>query len=526
MVSTPTYPPKSRIAARRTRRRRRLRRQLGALVRELRSPATLALIACCLVVGIPVAIYSTPGQHVVTIGQHLTVGARTPDLSLSGPAQLVQIGNTELDIPRLHVYGPLRPQIVMGPVQRSPAAAEALDPTVSGQSQADATGTLGEGFLRWYGWGALSALVFALGAAAVAGCARMLITLRRQSRRGVGHRPVTEIWHQCSRQISRMTVLAVVVTLAGWGTSGALAYAGAAHGLRGVDSLSELVGVYHVSPSPVGPEVSGYRGAVVGDSRAARVGGPLPPDAGPDDVACERSSDSLAAEVGLLLPAPVLNLACPSATIAQGLRGPQQRGAREVAPQVGLLKQVQDLDFVVLVIGPNDLGWTDFIKYCYAVENCSDNLTQGEFAYRLAAFDREYGELLRDLNDLPDRPQVIVMRSYDVFEPAANCPDSRGPLQFSGLSPAEIELLSGRNTQLNSILAAGAGKYGFDVADPQLAPLCAPTPDGLDPDLQGLADAHPFHPTGMGTVRMASSVVRLVAPDDRARDEPTRRGGP
>ena len=102
----------------------------------------------------------------------------------------------------------------------------------------------------------------------------MLTVLRRLSRRDGAHPPVTEIWHQCSRQILRMTVLAVLATITAWGASGALTYAGAA-GLREVDSLSELVGVYHLSPSPVGPAVSGFHGAVIGDCRASRLGGPL-----------------------------------------------------------------------------------------------------------------------------------------------------------------------------------------------------------------------------------------------------------
>ena len=37
----------------------------------------------------------------------------------------------------------------------------------------------------------------------------------------------------------------------------------------------------------------------------------------------------------------------------------------------------------------NDLGWSDLVTYCYAVENCADNLSQGEFDYRLSAFDRD-----------------------------------------------------------------------------------------------------------------------------------------
>jgi hypothetical protein len=312
-----------------------------------------------------------------------------------------------------------------------------------------------------------------------------------------------------------MSLIALAASLLAWTGSGALAYAGAAAGLRDVGSLSQLVGAYHWTPEPVGPVVTGYDGAVIGDSRAVRVGGPPLPDATPDEAACERSTDSLAAEIGRLLPARVRNLACPGASVPVGLRGPQERRGLLVPAQFGLLQRVQGLRFVVVAIGPNDLGWADFLRYCYGATDCGDNLSQGEFDYRLAAFDRGYGELLVDLSALPGRPQVIVVASYDVFLPGddpTNCPDAR-PAGVPGLDPAKIELLAERNAALNDVLAAGAEKYGFAVARPGLRPLCATGADGLGPDLLGLIDPYPFHPTGIGSLRMASAVVRLVAPD-------------
>jgi len=284
--------------------------------------------------------------------------------------------------------------------------------------------------------------------------------------------------------------------------------------LRNIGSLSQLVGSYHYSPAPVGPEITGYDGAVIGDSRASRVGGPPLPDGTPDDLACERSADSLAAEIGHLLPARVLNLACPSATVTSGLRGTQQRSGRELPAQISLLKQVLGLRFVVVAIGPNDLGWTDFMRYCYGVRDCSDNLSQGEFEYRLAAFDRAYGDLLIDLNDLPGRPRIVVVTSYGAFDPDADCADTRGPEGVPGLDRGKIELLGARNDALNDILTTGAEKYGFSVADLELSVLCRSGPDGLGPDLQGLTDPYPFHPTGIGSLRMASSVVRSLARGD------------
>ena len=165
-----------------------------------------------------------------------------------------------------------------------------------------------------------------------------------------------------------------------------------------------------------------------------------------------------------------------------------------------------------MAVGPNDVGWIDFLLYCYGVPDCADNLTQGEFDYRLAAFDRVFGDLLVDLNDLPGRPQVVVMASYDAFPPDARCPDTRGPEQFPGLDPGKIALLDERNEAVNAVLEAGAQAYGFDVARPALRPLCDPARAGLGPDLQGLTDPFPFHPTGVGSLRMAAAVTPLLGP--------------
>jgi GDSL-like Lipase/Acylhydrolase family len=479
-------------------------------LRELRSLPTLLLVASCLVVGIPLTILLTPSQELTVAGQHLSVGARAPSPSLSGPAQLVQIGNTKLDISRLQVYGPLRPQLTLGPVQRGAAMAAIVDPAKREQVKVEAMNTIGEGFIRWYGWATLGLLAFTVAATAVAGWTRVLITLRRQSRNHHQQLTIADIWHRSAGQLRGMMAITVLVTMLAWASAGALTYQGAVHGLRNVRSLSDLAGTYHLSPSPVGSPVSGYTGAVIGDSRASRVGGPPVAEPTPDDTACARSTDSLAAEVGTMLGSRMLNLACPGASIAQGLRGPQEQGGRVLPAQIGRLKQVQGLEFVVIVIGPNDLYWGDFLAYCYAVDNCTDNLTQGEFEYRLAAFDRDYGDLLQDLNDLPGAPQIIVVISYDVFKPDADCDDARGPTSLNGLNRENIELLINRNSELNEILASGAEKYGFDVVRPRLTTLCEPDHDQLGPDLQGLNDPHPFHPTGIGMIRLASYVTRAV----------------
>jgi hypothetical protein len=482
---------------------------LRALARELRSWPTILMVVLCLVVGLPLTIALTPSQDLTILGQHIAVGARTPDATLEGPAGLVQIGNTHLDVPLLQVWGPMRPQLVLGPVQRNADAARVFDPNQTAEATSQAVEQLKTGFVNWYVLGALGVVGAALAIAALVGCARMLGILRRSRSSDL---TVADVWHRCSGAIGRMALVAVTVSVAAWGVCGALAYTGTTRGLAQVHSLSDLVGATRVTPSPVGPTVTGFAGAVIGDSRAARVGGPPVPNPEGDDVVCERSADSLAAELATMVPGGVRNLACPSATIASGLRGPQQRGSTSVPPQVGLLKQMPDLEYVVVAIGPNDVGWSDLVKYCYGVSTCDDNLTRGEFDYRMASFDRDYAGLLQDLAELPSHPQVIVVTSYGAFPKATDpaCPDARGPDFAVGLTQDKIDLLTNRNDQLNAVLRAGAEKYRFTVADPSLRLLCSPGVDGMGPDLQGLTTAYAFHPTALGSLRLAATVARLV----------------
>ena len=482
-------------------------RRRGGWTGELRSPLTLLLVALCVVGGVWAAVALTPAQDVEAFGQQLSVGAQPPSATVSGPPRIVQIGNTSLDVPDVTIYGPLRPQLSIGPVQRNETAGRAMESLVEGTSPAEALSAVVAGFERWYGWATLVLVAVVLGTCGLVGSLRVLAALWWTARRS-GTRPVL-VARRLSRTFVRSTAVALAASLGAWGLCGVLAVVGA-RDLRDARSLTDLTGVQHVTPSPVGETVSGVRGVVIGDSRVARLGGPLAPDASAEDVACARSTDSLARQVGAAIGDEVLNLACSGARVTAGLRGPQQVGGVAVPPQVGRLKQVEDPAFVAVAIGPNDLDWTDLIRYCYAVADCADNFTAGEFRYRLAAFDRDYADLLADLATLPSRPRVVVLTSYDVLRPDARCSSVRGPLEFPGLTPAEIQLLSDRNAELNGVLTAGARRYGFDVVAPPLSPLCAPSADGLGPDLQSLEDPHPFHPTGVGELRLAIPVVDRI----------------
>ena len=53
-------------------------------------------------------------------------------------------------------------------------------------------------------------------------------------------------------------------------------------------------------------------------------------------------------------------------------------------------------------------------------------------------------------------PQIIIMTSYDVFKPDADCGDAQGPASAAGLTPGNIEVLTQRNAEVNNVLTEGA----------------------------------------------------------------------
>ena len=173
---------------------------------------------------------------------------------------------------------------------------------------------------------------------------------------------------------------------------------------------------------------------------------------------------------------------------------------------------MQGLRFVVVEIGPNDVGWTDFLRYCYGVPDCADQLTQGEFDYRLAAFDRVYGDLLVDLNDLPGRPQVIVVTSYGAFAPDADCADTRAA-GYPGLDAAKIDAAHGAQRPAQRGAHRGRREVRLRGGPPGARRCCATrTPTVWARTSRAWPTRSRSIPPAIGSLRMASSVVRLVNP--------------
>jgi hypothetical protein len=505
---------------------------VNGLVR-LVGPSVL-LLAAAIVLVMPAAIALTPPQETTVAGQYVEVGAVTPsggwlgDLGdvfggwpwtwpaaiadgSRGPARLEQIGDTTVDLQQVQVRGPLRPQLELGPLVRTRAAEQLLDPREGPAARDRAVRAVTEAFRDWYVWATVLLVAMTIALVTLVISVRIWAVLARASR-SHAHLTVGEVWRRHSRRLRVAALVTLVGTLVVWLGVGALVSRDAGAGMAGVRSLRDLVGAAPVSLTRAGPPVEGYTGAVIGDSRASRLGGPLVADPGPDDVACERSSDSLAAQLDRLSPQDrVLNLACPSATVDRGLLRSQYRDGRTVPPQVARLLSVRNLRFVGVMIGPNDLAWSDFLRYCYGFAECDDRFVEAQFDYRLAKFDRDYGDLLAALAALPGKPQVIVVTSYDVFSLDADCADTQVEGR-PGLDADSVALLAHRNAEFNDVLAAGAQAYGFTVATPHLATLCQPGDPEVGRDLQGLEDPYPFHPTGIGMVRLAATVLAAIDP--------------
>ncbi len=482
---------------------------------------------------IPLAVALTPSAETTVAGQYVAVGGTTPsggwvgDVGeivddgpttwpravldgLTGPAEVQQIGDTTIELQRVQVRGPLRPQLELGPLVRTRAAEDLLDPDEGPAARRRAEEAVTAAVRTWYlrATGLLLLLTMALVAV---GTSARIWAVMAGAHRDDHQLTVAAVWHRHARRIAATALVPLVGTLAVWAGVSALAWHDTSAGLSGVRSLRDLVGAAPVELRPAGPPVEGYTGAVVGDSRASRLGGPALTDPDPDEAACERSTDSLAAQLTQLSSDRVLNLACPSATISNGLLGEQRQGGRTLRPQVERLLALRDLRFVVVMIGPNDLAWSDFLRYCYGVEECDDRFTSGQFDYRLARFDRDYGDLLAALATLADRPQVIVVTSYDVFGLDADCSDTQVS-GHPGLDSDGLAVFADRTDRLNAVLTAGAEAYGYAVATPHLATLCEPGDPAVGRDLQGLSDPYPFHPTGVGMVRLAASVLTEIDP--------------
>jgi hypothetical protein len=465
---------------------RRIRDYPSAILRRVlgrRWPArVLAAVAVVLaaVLAAGVALEVTPMQTVTVAGQVIGVGA-APRLGFSGPGEVDLFGQglpTAISIP-----GPIRPKLQLSQITLNSELAN----FVQGRTQSHAGLTLRTqlvaGWERYFAWETAAAAVTALIlAGAVAGWRRLP-----------------------PRATGLLLVVVLVVTLALNLGAVTVTAEGASTALRHVSSLTQLVGTEDVSVPHSHARVRqlpGIQEVVMGDSTAAGAGLPWVTHASAADKACGRSSQSYALDLAGVNGWKALNLACDSATIAHGLLGPQQQGARRIPPQIDTALQVKDPAVVIVSVGADDLQWSAILEYCAASAQCDSRASNAYFQQKLAQFSTDYLQLLIQLGSLPGHPRVIINRYYDPFGSDVSCIVQRG------LTPAKVSTIQTWLAALNQVLAKGAAQFGFLSPQPSFAghTLCSPLPY-----VQGLGDAAPFHPTALGQLAIALSDEAALA---------------
>ena len=471
------------------------------------------------VLSLLVALTVTDPVDVAVLGQDVQVGAVAPSTSLgwSGPGEADLFGQGA--VPTVQQFdGPIRPRIVWRQFNRDSAASAFIKTSAEDgrRTITDATSAVGAALAR--GWIAyfgrlmvVAGLVGALGYLVLVA----LGTITRGSRAPARTAP-RRVWP---------VALSALVAMGVTGSAAALTVLSARAQLAEVSTLADLTGTAALvaPPSASGPLRTDVGLVVIGDSTAAGVGNAPIVDPDDTDIACERSQDSYAAVLESATGLRVENLSCASATIPQGLLGPQpDRRPVVPAPQVGVLKSITSLRAVIVSIGANDIGWSDFLMYCYGLTRCDDEFSQRLIQSRLDTFRLQYAQLLQQLSDLPTRPAVIITGYYDPFGARFDCTALQDPSAPAVPPPGygfaadpdqadqatttlqKVDPLRSTLAQLNSVLTEGAEAFGFMSVTPSFDghELCA-----AQPWVQGLADPHPFHPNAAGELAIAAALL-------------------
>jgi lysophospholipase L1-like esterase len=429
------------------------------------------------------ALAVAPMQQVNAAGQSAQVGATLPSLSLRGPGELDLFGQTVPTKPQFD--GPIRPSLALTRITIDPQVVNALRSDGTRKIELSLSQQLAAGWKRYFVIETIIAAGFAL---------PMLVGLASLA----AHVGLTRAQAIASVAAGLIAVVAVNV-------GGVLltAYSTPAT-LRSVKTLDDLVGTSPVPPlQPSGHPLPGTQVVVIGDSTAAGDGLPQAANASALDRACGRSPDAYASALGTVNDWQVLNLACDSATIENGLLGVQVLSNGQVAPaQLTEATQATHAKVIIVSVGADDVQWSVMTRLCVASAVCSDKVSAAYYASLLGEFTRAYYQLLTELVSLPSNPEVVVNEYYDPFGSSVSC------LNQYGITSAKAVVLSSRLGQLNQVLSQGAQAFGFDVAVPDFTghELCT-----QDPWVQGAGDPAPLHPDASGQLAIALADEHALA---------------
>ena len=416
------------------------------------------------------ALRVTPLQTVSAAGQTAQVGATLPNAGIKGSGELDLFGQVMATKPQF--TGPIRPRLALEHVTIDPQVVQMLRTDGPQKVELTLSQQLAAGWERYFLWETLIAIGFA---------AIPLVAVA-----AVRKRPA--IWKMVAIGVAVVCVVNVGGIL--------LTASGTPKVLRSVKTLDDLVGVDPATePPPVGKPQPGVQAVVIGDSTASGWGLPWGPNPSDLDKACGRSPDAYASDLAAANNWNVLNLACGSATILNGLIGPEVLSNGQIAaPQLPEAEAASHAKLIIVSVGADDLSWSVMTRMCAAAAVCNDKVSSAYFSQLLDTFTRNYYELLSDLDRLPWHPAVLVNQYYSPFGSSIGC------LRHYGITPAKERVLLSRLGQLNTVLAQGAGLFGFGVAAPQFTghELCTP-----DPYVQGPGDPAPLHPNAPGELAIA-----------------------
>ena len=442
--------------------------------------------------GIPILLASTclgllisPSINVDAFDQNFAISAQAPSFSLRCQANMTEVG----------LAVPLQDTWSYGPVclQAKGALLNLRGPSLQAGGRHD-------GMEIAYAWGTyvLWRSLIVLG---IAGLLWALVLNLRISK------------FLPQRRILAFFVVVFLTTVvdAGFEASGTVGLMGLTHANLGQIFETEAVSVPPPPKRLKSDTMS--EGAVIGESVASHLGG-----TGNPRLPCLQSADSLAFWLTQFTGYSWRNLACSGASIREGLIGPQPNGNTAfLQPQVDQLPSIKNLKQVVVVIGPDDVGWTFQMGLCYFTASCNNDLGETDFSLRLSQFVVNYAKLLSRLSQLPSRPEVTVVLQYQLMSPAATL--NPGCLDASNLTQAEIQLMRNYVDQLNQVLSDGAKQFHYLVASPHLNELCAPP--GVSQDIYpvlvkpGQFNSYAAHPTPQGERKIARAVLQVL-PDSSA----------
>jgi lysophospholipase L1-like esterase len=428
------------------------------------------------------ALRVSPLQTVSAAGQTAQVGATLPNASLRGPGELDLFGQVMATKPDF--AGPIRPRLALEHITIDSQVIQMLRADGPSKVALTLSQQLAAGWEHYFLWETLIAAGFAV---------VPLVAIA-----AVRKRPA--IWKFLAIGIG----VVIAVNVGGI----ALTASGTPQVLRSVKTLDDLVGVDATTGTTrAGAPQPGVQVVVIGDSTASGWGLPWGQDPTAEDQACGRSPESYAADLAAANQWNVLNVACGSATIENGLLGPEVLYNGEIAPpQLPEAAAATRAKLVIVSVGADDLSWSVMTQLCAAQTVCDDRVSSAYFSQLLNTFTRNYYQLLSDLDGLSAHPAVLVNQYYSPFGANLGC------LQKYGMTASKVKVLQSRLAQLNKVLQQGANLFGFGVATPRFTghELCT-----SDPWVQGPTDPAPMHPNAAGQLAIAladQQAFPLLAP--------------